>query len=175
MRAVSSHIDLNINTPALLVLAIAPHSAYTLASERLGILLDGKPVEVTEELDTFGARRHRVEVGPGALSIAYDATVEAYTFPDRVPGEELEYLRPSRYCDSDRLAGVAQAMFGQDGSPAETVDTSDSGCWRTSGTPRAAPTSSTVPRTSSCRGWASAATPPTSWSLSAGPSGFRPG
>lgn len=69
-----------------------------------------------------GARRTFVEAA-GDLELGYSAEVE--TFPpdhdftsaaaDRIrdlPGEALEYLRPSRYCPSDRLERMARRQFG---------------------------------------------------------------
>lgn len=65
----------------------------------------------------------RLRANPGDLTLRYDATVDIdhYTAaPDTVgevpiaalPAEVLAYIYPSRYCQSDRLARMANAEFG---------------------------------------------------------------
>lgn len=65
----------------------------------------------------------RLSADPGLFTLNYTATL-ALDFwqgepaslvevnPLRVPGDVLPYLVPSRYCESDRLMGMAYAEFG---------------------------------------------------------------
>lgn len=61
-----------------------------------------------------GTRMHLVDARSGNLTIHYDA-LSAPVRPDACPvtaRDRLVYLRPSRYCPSDRLAGMAANEFG---------------------------------------------------------------
>lgn len=82
-------------------------------------------VDVNEHLiGTEGNRIHRLIAQPGELTISYRATIEinqvceaADQVPEAdypfLPPEVLQYLNPSRYCESDLLARFAQEEFGQ--------------------------------------------------------------
>lgn len=79
-----------------------------------------------------GHRMHRMRVQPGWFNVHYSATV--HSEPALVPGaslgsmqhadlpaDTLEFLNPSRYCESDRLESFAWKTFGQtEGSLAMT-------------------------------------------------------
>jgi transglutaminase-like putative cysteine protease len=70
-----------------------------------------------------GGRQHLVRVTPGTVTITYDTSVPAAAAP---PGpvtarERVEALRPSRYCPSDRVAGLARSRFGGLTGPADRV------------------------------------------------------
>ena len=121
MRDVSCELEVAVNTSADLVLTVAPHAAYQV-SERLEVRLDGAQVDVIERRDVFGTRRHCFHAEPGALTVSYAGTVTGHEAPDPLPSDDLVYLRPSRYCDSDRLANVAQSMFANSGSASDTVE-----------------------------------------------------
>ncbi|MFP5271230.1 transglutaminase-like domain-containing protein [Coleofasciculus sp.] len=65
----------------------------------------------------------RINASPGDLQISYQATVDlsyqdedpssiAEIPPAKLPLENLHYLYPSRYCESDRLMRLAQHEFG---------------------------------------------------------------
>jgi transglutaminase-like putative cysteine protease len=75
--------------------------------------LDGVTLPATEVAAEHGTRLHVAsEVAPGALGIMYDAVVDGPA-PTAVLSEldRLRYLRPSRYCESDRLAAFARFEF----------------------------------------------------------------
>lgn len=67
-------------------------------------------------------RSLRVSADAGTLTIEYRARVmRRYDEPDRaaqelpigeLPDEVMQYLLPSRYCESDALSGMAQRTFG---------------------------------------------------------------
>lgn len=91
-------------------------------SERL-LVTDGAGslVEVSE-VATAAGRFHVVAAEVGQLTVAYDAsaTLDAGGAARVSAEEELVYLRPSRYCPSDRVAGLATARFGGL-APAESI------------------------------------------------------
>ena len=68
-------------------------------------------------------RTTRFVVPPGALSVAYNGTVDLQahvadpatveeTAPAQLPPEVMPFLLPSRYCESDRLEAFAKQQFG---------------------------------------------------------------
>jgi transglutaminase-like putative cysteine protease len=81
--------------------------------ETLHVDSDGAEVAV-REVEVGAARVHLIDAPEGELHVSYRA--EAALAPgqgeavDEVEG--LVYRRPSRYCPSDRLAGLATAQFG---------------------------------------------------------------
>lgn len=95
----------------LLSIAVADGPART---EQLSITLDGVELVTEEVAAPHGGRLHLVSGVPsGELVVDYAASVEGIA-PVEVPGalDRIEYARPSRYCDSDKLMPVAQAEFG---------------------------------------------------------------
>jgi transglutaminase-like putative cysteine protease len=88
--------------------------------EELVVEAGGAAVPVTEVAQPDGGRYHLVRAPAGPLRVAYDARVAATAPPGGGgPGAgapsglsdlaSVEYLRPSRYCPSDRLAAFALA------------------------------------------------------------------
>ena len=95
--------------------------AQTVSRETLAINQD-IPTQLWTDPRT-GTRLLRLHAGPGQLSLAYKATVAlAHYKADPVylpevpvralPLPVMEYLYPSRYCQSDRLAAFAMREFG---------------------------------------------------------------
>ena len=108
----------DVTDPATLVLSIAPASgAGPLLEERLEVTLDGSPLPV-EVLDApYGARSHVLQSPVGDLQISYAAVVDASdeaddVSDDRLTEEQLTFLRPSRFCPSDVLSGIAAYELG---------------------------------------------------------------
>ena len=104
---------MTIGSPADLVFSVAVASTYTPVSEELTMLVDGAPV-VFHEINTHSqVRLHRVSNVPvGQLVVAYSAVVgEQTSLMDDGEAQEILYGRPSRYCDSDRLAQVSWTHF----------------------------------------------------------------
>ncbi|GAA2005900.1 transglutaminase family protein [Nakamurella flavida] len=105
-------VDVVAAGPVVLQIAVAdlPGTSYT---EDLVITLDGKALTPRVVHGVTGTRLHVVEPDPGKLYISYRATVDGEA--EQAPVDEaelLEYLRPSRYAESDKLASVAAREFG---------------------------------------------------------------
>lgn len=119
-RSVSCRLGAEITGAADIVLAVAVASTATIAAESLIVTLDGHEVVVREVLDDHGGRLHRAAgLGSGRLEVDYRATVTGRADPPPVTDIDLvRYLRPSRYCEADRLAAFARAeFFGLSGLP----------------------------------------------------------
>lgn len=102
------------------------HAAHT---ERQRVIEEGltlsQDVQSRVETDPTTRNRYlRVKALPGPLKLAYGATVDLshhFAEPgrigevpvDRLPAQVLEYIYPSRYCQSDRLHRFAMREFGQ--------------------------------------------------------------
>lgn len=112
-RTVQGHVSLTVSETADLVLSLAAASGHDLESEEITATLDGVPLEWTEIEAPGGTRLHRVSgVGSGLFVFDYTATVGAAGEPRAVSDVDLiEFTRPSRYCDSDRLAALAATHF----------------------------------------------------------------
>jgi transglutaminase-like putative cysteine protease len=71
-----------------------------------------RDVELTEIVDDHGTRLHTATVGPGTLTVDYRAEFDGRLDPPEVdPLDLIEYLRPSRYCESDALLPTARSEF----------------------------------------------------------------
>ena len=73
-------------------------------SERLDIRLEGVPLNPNELVDRHGSRLHQLVSGGGRLTIDYAAQVIGQSVS--APVDDLDpiiYLRPSRYCESERF------------------------------------------------------------------------
>ena len=117
-RDVSSSLTLEAAGPARVVLAIAVADGLA-TEESLTITQDGQPLDLIELSEPHGGRLHSCDVVAGTVEVAYRASVEGRTQPAAFdPVDEVRYLRPSRYCESDTLGAVATADFdgltGQD-------------------------------------------------------------
>ena len=103
--AVASECDM------LLAVAAAKTPGLTVADE-LVVTLNGAPVEVRELTDAHGSRLHRLVAQPGDLKITYRAEADGRGDEDHATElEQVHYLRPSRYSQSDALAPTAIAEF----------------------------------------------------------------
>lgn len=113
VRNVESHLVLDVQADSHLALAIAVARRAPLEiQETLVIARDGVPLEPTELPGPVDARLHELYVTPGRITVDYSARVTGHADPASVsPAERLEYLRPSRYAESDRLVPEAQAEF----------------------------------------------------------------
>jgi transglutaminase-like putative cysteine protease len=109
---VDATLTLQVQTPGLLGLCIAVTST-SVAESLTAQAADGTPVPIREVRDDL-ARTHVLDVPEGQTTVRYRA-------PARLDGHDQglvderqtwEYRRPSRYCPSDRLTGLASAQFG---------------------------------------------------------------
>lgn len=97
---------------ARLVLSLAVQAATLDIDETLEVTQDGTPLPVTEIVDLQGNRLHLLDVTEGEVRVAYRATVVGRAEPLAVtPVDEVVYLRPSRYCESDSLGPTAAREF----------------------------------------------------------------
>lgn len=111
-RTVSSRLDLLVTGPTRIVAAVAVATGTPLSSEALAVTVDGTPVQVRELVADHGTRLHVVDVDGSEVRLTYEAVVAGLAAP-ATPSEieEIRYLRPSRYCESDSLAPTAAAEF----------------------------------------------------------------
>lgn len=91
-----------------------------LVSEQLRVGDVDAPRQLT---DPAGNRLIVVTVEPGEVVVDYAARVDLDPFVpphdptiesefDELPGDVYEFLRPSRYCESDQLTRLAERLFG---------------------------------------------------------------
>ena len=110
-------------TPMILMLYTHPsRSANLRTPERL--IIDPN-IRVEDFYDTFGNRCARVNAPPGRLQLRTEAIVEDTGVPDAVapeaqqipveqlPYDTLQFLLGSRYCELEKLLGVAWDLFGK--------------------------------------------------------------
>lgn len=102
-----------MSAPADLVFSVAVNSEYADVDETLVFTVDGTPVAAEEVVAASGTRLHRLRETPvGLLRVDYAATVRGPADEQPVPGiDEIVFTRPSRYCDSDRLANIGHTHF----------------------------------------------------------------
>ncbi|GAB3246474.1 transglutaminase family protein [Alteromonas gracilis] len=116
VRRVSSDVAAVVRAPARIVysVAVAQNVAQNVApaEETLEITLDGSPIPAQEVVDQWGSRFHVVDAEPGELTVAYRATIGAVDPLPATPLAEVEFFRPSRYAESDRLFAAAGDLFG---------------------------------------------------------------
>jgi transglutaminase-like putative cysteine protease len=116
-RSVAAGITVSVADRARLAFMVAVADGAN--DERLEFVANGAPVEAVELTDAAGSRIHVVDAESGTLSVSYAAIVDGRR-PSVAPVstlEQLEYLRPSRYCETDRLGPTAAAEFaGLDGA-----------------------------------------------------------
>lgn len=112
-RTVSAHLECDVTEPIDLVLSVAVAEGPQRRDESLAVSLDGRAIDVTEVHDDHGTRLHVAEAVPvGALLVDYRAVVTTMAESvDVRPIDLLRYLRPSRYCESDKLSAVAHGEF----------------------------------------------------------------
>ena len=79
---------------------------------------------VTIGVDAFGNRVRRMDAQPGVLRLAHRGIIEDIGVPqfvpitlqelevNQLPDEVLQFLLPSRYCESDQLSSFAWSTFG---------------------------------------------------------------
>jgi transglutaminase-like putative cysteine protease len=130
-RSVSAQLTFDVTKRATIVLQVRPATtAGEMTGEQLDLALDGAPLARPDTIDAdYGGLLHVITADPGTLTIRYRAdlaTAATITAPDARPGtgalERLEMTRPSRYCPSDHVLGLALAEFGPiDGDGAKTA------------------------------------------------------
>jgi transglutaminase-like putative cysteine protease len=110
-RTAFSHLVVNAQAEAELVLSIAASEGQVL-SEELSLVQGGSALHAREVVDDRGTRLHVVRVDAGRVEIDYRVEVEGRQDPIAVGAlDAIQYLRPSRYCESDTLFPTAKSEF----------------------------------------------------------------
>jgi transglutaminase-like putative cysteine protease len=121
-RVVSADLTFEVEQPATVVLQVrAASSAGEVRTEWLNATLDGRPYLDLDLIDAdYGSRLYKLAPTEGRLSISYLAELEVALTPVAPlawPGtpdlEQLGMIRPSRYCPSDHVVGLAISEFGE--------------------------------------------------------------
>ncbi len=115
-RVVSSVLEVNVLSPARLAVqvGVADPDGYGAAEETIDITLDGAAASWKELSAPYGGRVWLIDTSPGSLRVDYRADLTGIApRPVVYVADELLYLRPSRYCESDRLIGFASRHFRQ--------------------------------------------------------------
>jgi transglutaminase-like putative cysteine protease len=113
-RSVACWLHADIAGHCDIVLSIAAARGASIVSETLTATIDGAVIELEEVDDDHGVRLHRANaVRTGHLGVQYQATVTGRAAPPVTDAIDLvRYTRPSRYCESDRIAPFARGEFG---------------------------------------------------------------
>jgi transglutaminase-like putative cysteine protease len=112
-RTVTASLGIGVAAPARVAVqvAVADPASYS-AKESIAITLDGVPSALNEIDAPHGGRLWLIDAKPGVLRVDYRASLTGdLPAPRADVADELLYLRPSRYCESDRLVGFASRHF----------------------------------------------------------------
>ncbi|HIK16052.1 MAG TPA: transglutaminase family protein [Leptolyngbyaceae cyanobacterium M33_DOE_097] len=113
--------EASASTPVIFMLR--PRSGYGQWVVREEYLLQPS-VSVVEFTDTYGNLCQRLVVPPGTFEVQFTAQVETadeidvepeaeYVSVENLPDGVLQFLLPSRYCQSDQLGGLATDIVGE--------------------------------------------------------------
>jgi transglutaminase-like putative cysteine protease len=121
--AIGCHFTFDVPTETHAVVLVEPH-----IDEEPRVIAPRFSVEpevgLSSYLDRFANRCRRMTLPPGEVNLRFDATVDDdgridvidHDAPELAPGdlpdEALQYLLPSRYCQSDEVAPFAFEQFG---------------------------------------------------------------
>lgn len=115
-RSVTAHLTARTraNTSMAISVAVARNSGYSAVDEVLEITADGEPVTPRTIEDVHGGILHTLTLEqPATLELNYRARVSgSATAPEKNDADLIRYVRPSRYCESDRLLPTSYALFG---------------------------------------------------------------
>ncbi len=112
-RTVTGRLVLDVTGPADLVLSLAVAEGPAHVDEALVVASGGRPLPVEQVAARHRGRIHRVRAEAGQVTIDYRAVVEGRAEPLAVsPADLIEYLRPSRYAEADKLMAFATDQFG---------------------------------------------------------------
>ena len=114
-------------TPMVIMLSIHPSRyADIVGTERI---IAEPDVPIGFYRDSFGNVCGRLVAPAGGVTLRGDALVRDSGLPDvvvptaqqlpidQLPDEVLQYLMPSRYCETDKLTDVAWSLFGNTPKP----------------------------------------------------------
>lgn len=107
-RSLTAHLETFVVDEADVALAIAVAENYERVGEHLSATLNGYRIDTAHHGQVCVVRN----VGRGSLIIDYQATVVGVAPPAMATDlDVIRYIRPSRYCESDRLGPLARAEF----------------------------------------------------------------
>ncbi|RWZ46594.1 transglutaminase [Labedella phragmitis] len=110
---VSSTLEFRLAAPSDVILSIAVAAGTPIQHESLMVFGNGLQHPVHEVVDRHGSRLHRFSAPAGSYRVDYAAAVLGQRPPSPTTEMDLiEYLRPSRYSESDEVYGFAKQTFG---------------------------------------------------------------
>jgi transglutaminase-like putative cysteine protease len=114
-REIGTQIEVEVTAPTTLEFQVAVARQPGLeVRESLAITFNGKLLQPREIIGAHETRIHAIDVGEGAVSLSYEATVFGEARPAPVRDVDLiTYLRPSRYAESDKFFGFAASEFAR--------------------------------------------------------------
>jgi hypothetical protein len=106
------YLDLGLSGPSRLIFSVAAASGIPLEQESMSIMVDGADMHPTEVADAHGGRLHSVWADGSQLTLDYSAVASGVADPP-LPNDidQIVYLRPRRYCESDSLGPTAASEF----------------------------------------------------------------
>jgi Transglutaminase-like superfamily len=120
-QSVDARLTLDVGEAADVMLQIAVASS-TRDEESLSVTMEGGELDVVEVAIPDAGRVHRFRAPRGRVEVAYSATVGDNDIATEVSAaDQICYLRPSRYAESDRLTAVARAEFTGISHPEELL------------------------------------------------------
>lgn len=112
LRTVTSHLSLDVRAPLEMLLQIAVADGSYDRTEVLSVRHEDGPLDIVEIKGPHGGRTHRVLSPAGRVVVDYQATVTGQADLPAIEDIDLvEYRRPSRYAESDRLLAFARDQF----------------------------------------------------------------
>lgn len=109
---VAVHIEAVAVTEAELVFSVAVAEGPTITDEVIALTADGQPVDLVEVPAPDGGRLHVARVPAGPVAFDYRAVTDGSAAALPVTGiDEIEFRRPSRYAESDKLGIIASKRF----------------------------------------------------------------
>jgi transglutaminase-like putative cysteine protease len=122
-RIVEARLDVSVRAASRLAfqIAVAGPAAYP-AQEQISITFNGGPAVWSELPAPHGGRGWLLDCPPGLVQVSYQAEVRGIApYAAAEVTDELVYLRPSRYCESDRLIGFASRHFRDINHPRDVL------------------------------------------------------
>jgi transglutaminase-like putative cysteine protease len=122
-RIVTSSLRIGVASPARLAVQVAVAAPeFCGAEETITIAVDGVEIQWRELDAPHGGRVWLIDSQAGELQVDYHAFLtEDLPAPAFETADELVYLRPSRYCESDRLVGFASRHFHHLNEPRDVL------------------------------------------------------
>ncbi|KAA9150141.1 transglutaminase family protein [Microbacterium lushaniae] len=111
-RLMTAELDLDLGASVDLIFQITVAREAAGLTEHLAFTQGDRQYTAAELVDGAGSRLHRFTAEAGPLHVRYSATVTGGASPRGGDAlENITYLRPSRYCQSDELFAQARRQF----------------------------------------------------------------